>query len=186
MMQNNFKKDVLNDFWICLISREASLLGRKEVLNGRAKFGILGDGKELPQVAMARAFRKGDWRSGYYRDQTFMFARGLCTLEEFFFQLYADTENDPFSGGRQMNSHYATPMMNKNGDWLDQTKCTMFLQIFHVLPVKWREAWGSQWLLRNIENWIYQPETNFPTMVMKSVLLPLVIVRLQKACFGKR
>ena len=120
--ENNFKKDVLHDFWICLISREASLLGRKEVLNGRAKFGILGDGKELPQVAMARAFRKGDWRSGYYRDQTFMFARGLCTLEEFFFQLYADTENDPFSGGRQMNSHYATPMMNKDGDWLDQTK----------------------------------------------------------------
>ncbi len=120
--ENNFKKDVLHDFWICLISREASLLGRKEVLNGRAKFGILGDGKELPQVAMARAFRKGDWRSGYYRDQTFMFARGLCTLEEFFFQLYADTENDPFSGGRQMNSHYATPMIDKDGDWLDQTK----------------------------------------------------------------
>ena len=117
-----YKKDVLHDLWICLISREASILGRKEVLNGRAKFGILGDGKEVPQVAMARAFKQGDWRSGYYRDMTFMFARGLSTIEEFFSQLYADTENDPFSGGRQMNSHYATPMMDENGDWLDQIK----------------------------------------------------------------
>ena len=118
----SFKKDVLNDYWICLISREASLLGRKEVLNGRAKFGILGDGKEVPQVAMARAFRKGDWRSGYYRDQTFMFARGLCTVDQYFSQLYADVDNDPFSGGRQMNSHYATPMMDADGEWLDQTQ----------------------------------------------------------------
>lgn len=118
----SFKNDVLNDYWICLISRECSLLGRKEVLNGRAKFGILGDGKEVPQVAMARAFRKGDWRSGYYRDQTFMFARGLCTVEQYFSQLYADVENDPFSGGRQMNSHYATPMMDEDGEWLDQTQ----------------------------------------------------------------
>lgn len=116
---NTFKKEVLNDLWICLVSREASILGRKEVLNGRAKFGILGDGKEVPQVAMARAFKKGDWRSGYYRDQTFMFARGLLTVEQFFGQLYADTENDPFSAGRQMNSHYATPMIDENGDWLD-------------------------------------------------------------------
>lgn len=120
--QDSYKQDVLHDLWICMISREASLLGRKEVLSGRAKFGILGDGKEVPQVAMARAFRKGDWRSGYYRDQTFMFARGLCTVEEYFFQLYADTENDPFSGGRQMNSHYATPMMDQDGEWLDQTQ----------------------------------------------------------------
>jgi pyruvate/2-oxoglutarate/acetoin dehydrogenase E1 component/TPP-dependent pyruvate/acetoin dehydrogenase alpha subunit len=120
--ESSYKKDVLNDLWICLISREASLLGRKEVLNGRAKFGILGDGKEVPQVAMARAFKKGDWRSGYYRDQTFMFARGLCTVEQYFSQLYADTENDPFSAGRQMNSHYATPMMDADGEWLDQTQ----------------------------------------------------------------
>ena len=118
----NFKNDVLHDLWICFISREASILGRKEVLNGRAKFGILGDGKEVPQVAMARAFRKGDWRSGYYRDQTFMFARGFCTIEQYFAQLYADTENDPFSAGRQMNSHYATPLVDENGEWLDQTE----------------------------------------------------------------
>ncbi|MBK8350018.1 MAG: transketolase [Saprospiraceae bacterium] len=119
---SQYKKDVLNDLWICLISREASLLARKEVLNGRAKFGILGDGKEVPQVAMARAFQKGDWRSGYYRDQTFMFARGLCTVEQYFHQLYADTENDVFSGGRQMNSHFATPMMDADGEWLNQTE----------------------------------------------------------------
>ncbi|MFZ1749830.1 MAG: thiamine pyrophosphate-dependent enzyme [Saprospiraceae bacterium] len=118
---DGYKSDVLHDLWICLISREASLIGRKEVLNGRAKFGIFGDGKELPQVAMARAFKKGDWRSGYYRDQTFMFARGLSTLDEYFFQLYADTDNDPFSGGRQMNSHFATPMMDDDGEWLTQT-----------------------------------------------------------------
>jgi pyruvate/2-oxoglutarate/acetoin dehydrogenase E1 component/TPP-dependent pyruvate/acetoin dehydrogenase alpha subunit len=118
---DSYKKAVINDYWICLISREASLLARKEVLNGKAKFGILGDGKEVPQVAMARAFQLGDWRSGYYRDQTFMFARGLCTVEQYFAQLYADVENDPFSGGRQMNSHYATPTIDNNGDWLDHT-----------------------------------------------------------------
>ncbi|KXK38223.1 MAG: transketolase [Bacteroidetes bacterium OLB9] len=120
--ENSFKSEVLHDLWVCLISRETSLLGRKEVLNGRAKFGIFGDGKELPQVAMARSFKKGDWRSGYYRDQTFMFARGLCTVEAFFAQLYADTENDPFSGGRQMNNHFATPLIDKHGEWLNQTE----------------------------------------------------------------
>ncbi len=118
----SYKHTVLQDFYICLVSREASIWGRKEVLNGRAKFGILGDGKELPQVAMARAFKKGDWRTGYYRDQTFMFARGLCTVEQYFAQLYADSENDPFSKGRQMNNHFATPMMDENGHWLDQTQ----------------------------------------------------------------
>lgn len=116
-----FRQNIIEDFRTCLISREASLLGRKEVLTGKAKFGILGDGKEVPQVAMARAFQKGDWRSGYYRDQTFMFAAGLSTVEEFFSQLYADAENDPFSGGRQMNSHYATPTIDENGEWLDHT-----------------------------------------------------------------
>lgn len=110
---------ILRDFKICCISREASILARKEVLTGKAKFGIIGDGKEVPQVAMARAFRRGDWRSGYYRDQTFMFALGLSSVEDFFAQLYADTENDPFSGGRQMNSHFATPSIGKNGEWLD-------------------------------------------------------------------
>lgn len=112
--------EILNDYWICRVSRETSLMGRREVLTGKAKFGILGDGKEVPQVAMARAFKEGDWRSGYYRDQTFMFALGLSSVEDFFAQLYADTENDPFSGGRQMNAHFASPMVDKEGNWLNQ------------------------------------------------------------------
>lgn len=115
-----FIREVLSDFWICCVSREASLLGRKEVLSGKAKFGILGDGKEVPQVALARFFQKGDWRSGYYRDQTWMFATGISTVEDYFAQLYADTQNDPFSGGRQMNCHFATPLLDKNGKMLSQ------------------------------------------------------------------
>jgi TPP-dependent pyruvate/acetoin dehydrogenase alpha subunit len=111
------KEAVLKDFRICCISREASLLARKEVLTGKAKFGIIGDGKEVPQVAMAKFFQKGDFRSGYYRDQTFMFALGLSTVQQFFAQLYADAENDPFSGGRQMNNHFATPLVQPDGNW---------------------------------------------------------------------
>ena len=118
-LEGSYKSQVIQDFWTCCVSREVSILGRKEVLTGKAKFGIVGDGKEVPQVAMARAFKKGDWRSGYYRDQTFMFALGLSTVEEFFAQLYADAENDPWSGGRQMNSHFATPIIDENGEWLD-------------------------------------------------------------------
>jgi pyruvate/2-oxoglutarate/acetoin dehydrogenase E1 component/TPP-dependent pyruvate/acetoin dehydrogenase alpha subunit len=118
--RNDYIDRVKNDLWVAMVSREASLLGRKEVLTGKAKFGILGDGKEVAQVAMAHAFKEGDWRSGYYRDQTFMFAAGLSEVEDFFAQLYADTENDPFSGGRQMNSHYATPTFDRaSGEWLN-------------------------------------------------------------------
>ena len=95
----DFKQELIKDFWICQVSRECSIAGRKEVLTGKAKFGILGDGKEVPQVAMARAFQKGDFRSGYYRDQTFMMAIGQCTIKVFFAQLYADPYNDPFSKG---------------------------------------------------------------------------------------
>lgn len=112
-------EDILHDYRICCLSREASLMGRKEVLTGKAKFGIFGDGKEVPQVAMARAFERGDYRAGYYRDQTFMLALGLCTVEDLFAQLYADPQNDPFSGGRQMNAHFATPMLDAAGQWLD-------------------------------------------------------------------
>ncbi len=116
-----FRDEVLNDFRIACISRETSLLGRKEVLGGKAKFGIFGDGKEVAQVAMAKFFQPGDFRSGYYRDQTFMFAAGLTTAEEIFSQLYADPDiaNDPFSAGRQMNCHFATRNVDENGDWLD-------------------------------------------------------------------
>lgn len=118
-IEEKYKTEVLRDFWVCCVSREVSILGRKEVLGGKAKFGIVGDGKEVPQVALAKAFKKGDWRSGYYRDQTMIFALGLATVEDFFAQLYADTENDPWSGGRQMNSHFATPLVDDNGEWLD-------------------------------------------------------------------
>src|SRR5213083_489761 len=106
-----FRATVLGDYRVALESREASLLGRKEVLTGKAKFGIFGDGKEVAQVAMAKFFQPGDFRSGYYRDQTFAFASGLSTLQQFFAQLYADPlpGNDPFSAGRQMVSHFATP-----------------------------------------------------------------------------
>lgn len=117
-----YKQEVIKDFWICLISRECSILGRKEVLTGKAKFGILGDGKEVPQVAMARSFQKGDFRSGYYRDQTFMMALGLCSVKDYFAQLYADPINDPFSKGRQMNAHFSTQLLTSEGEWLDQTK----------------------------------------------------------------
>lgn len=117
------REDILRDFELCCISREASLLGRKEVLSGKAKFGILGDGKEVPQIALAKAFQKGDFRSGYYRDQTLMFALGVSTVEAFFAQIYADPDNDPFSGGRQMNNHFATPIVDKNtGEWTRHTE----------------------------------------------------------------
>ena len=117
---DNFRNEVLDDFKVACISRETSLLGRREVLTGKAKFGIFGDGKEIAQIAMAKFFKPGDFRSGYYRDQTFMFASGLATVEQFFAQLYADPDvnNDPFSAGRQMNAHFATKFVDEDGDWL--------------------------------------------------------------------
>jgi len=120
----SFRNEILKDYRLCCESREASLLGRKEVLTGKAKFGIFGDGKELPQIAAAKFFKNGDFLSGYYRDQTFAFASGQATIEEFFAQLYADTnpENDPHSGGRQMNSHFATPLVDENGEWKELTE----------------------------------------------------------------
>jgi pyruvate/2-oxoglutarate/acetoin dehydrogenase E1 component/TPP-dependent pyruvate/acetoin dehydrogenase alpha subunit len=114
-----FKEEALEDFKTVCISRQVSLMGRKEVLTGKAKFGIFGAGKEVAQVAMARAFKKGDFRSGYYRGQTFMLASGLATIEQLYAQLYAhaDPEHDPFSAGRQMNSHFATPLVDAQGEW---------------------------------------------------------------------
>ncbi len=118
---DGFRNAVMQDYRIAVVSREVSLLGRREVLTGKAKFGIFGDGKEVAQVAMAKFFQKGDFRSGYYRDQTFMFATGLATVEQYFAQLYADPdlEHDPFSAGRQMNAHFATPFVDEAGNWLD-------------------------------------------------------------------
>ncbi|MDH7462409.1 thiamine pyrophosphate-dependent enzyme [Chitinophagaceae bacterium 26-R-25] len=118
---DSFREQVLNDYKVACESREASLLGRKEVLTGKAKFGIFGDGKEVPQVALSRFFKPGDFYSGYYRDQTIAFATGGATVQEFFAQLYADPDrtNDPHSGGRQMNSHFATAFVDDNGEILD-------------------------------------------------------------------
>lgn len=116
-----FKTAVINDYKIAFESRQASLLGRKEVLTGKAKFGIFGDGKEVPQVAMAKFFMPGDFCAGYYRDQTFAFATGIATISEFFSQLYADPNpnHDPHSAGRQMNSHFCSPFINEEGGILD-------------------------------------------------------------------
>jgi len=118
------RESILEDYRTAYRSRQASLIGRKEVLTGKAKFGIFGDGKEVAQLALARAFRKGDWRSGYYRDQTFLFALGIATLEQFFAQLYAhaDVEHDPCSGGRSMNAHFASRLLNPDGSWKPQTE----------------------------------------------------------------
>ena len=114
-----YRQEALRDFRICCLSREASVIARKEVLTGKANFGIIGDGKEVAQVAMARAWRKGDFRSGYYRDQTLMLALELMTLDEFFAQLYGDPYGDPFSGGRQMNCHFATQFADEAGNFVD-------------------------------------------------------------------
>ncbi|CAA0169139.1 thiamine pyrophosphate-dependent enzyme [Tenacibaculum maritimum] len=120
---HDFRNEVLNDYKIARISRECSLLGRREVLTGKAKFGIFGDGKEVPQLAMAKAFQKGDFRSGYYRDQTFMMAIGELTAQQFFAGLYAHTsiEADPMSAGRQMGGHFATHSLDENGNWKNLT-----------------------------------------------------------------
>lgn len=120
----DFKKEVLKDYTTARISRECSLLGRKEVLTGKAKFGIFGDGKEVPQLAMAKAFKNGDFRSGYYRDQTFMMAIGALNIQQFFAGLYghADITQDPMSGGRQMGGHFATHSLDENGEWKNLTQ----------------------------------------------------------------
>jgi len=119
-----FRQRVLNDYRLGRISRETSLLGRREVLTGKAKFGIFGDGKEVAQIAMAKVFQNGDFRSGYYRDQTFMMAAGLLTVQEFFAQLYAhpSVAAEPATAGRAMNGHYATRLLNDDGSWKNQTQ----------------------------------------------------------------
>ena len=119
----DFKKEVVADYELAVISRECSLLGRREVLTGKAKFGIFGDGKEVPQLAMAKAFKNGDFRSGYYRDQTFMMAIGQLSVQEFFAGLYGhtDLEHDPMSAGRQMGGHFATHSLNADGSWKNLT-----------------------------------------------------------------
>lgn len=118
---DRFREEVLNDYRMACESREASLLGRREVLTGKAKFGIFGDGKEVPQIALAKFFQPGDFYAGYYRDQTIAFATGTATIEQFFAQLYAnpDEKEEPHSAGRQMNAHFASPFVDENGEFLD-------------------------------------------------------------------
>ena len=117
------REQIIRDYRVAFQSRQASLLGRREVLTGKAKFGIFGDGKEVPQLAMARAFRNGDFRSGYYRDQTFMFATGMSDVQQFFAQLYAhtDVQAEPSSAGRSMNGHFGTRSLNPDGSWKNLT-----------------------------------------------------------------
>lgn len=119
MTFEDFRSEIMNDYKIAVTSRECSLLGRREVLTGKAKFGIFGDGKEVPQLAWAKVFRNGDFRSGYYRDQTFMMAIGQLTIQQFFAGLYGhtDIDHDPMSGGRQMGGHFATHSLDENGHW---------------------------------------------------------------------
>lgn len=116
-------REIVKDYRAAFASRQASIVGRKEVLSGKAKFGIFGDGKEVPQLALARAFRKGDWRSGYYRDQTWMLALGILDMQNLFAQLYghADVDYEPSTGGRGMNGHFASRFLGPSGEWLDQT-----------------------------------------------------------------
>src|SRR5690606_13943658 len=119
---DDFRAIVLKDYEAAVQSRNASLLGRKEVLTGKAKFGIFGDGKEVAQIALAKVFRKGDWRSGYYRDQTLAFQTGISSIYHFFSQLYAhpSLEADISSGGRQMVAHFATKLVEEDGSWKNQ------------------------------------------------------------------
>tara|TARA_B110000037_G_C17128072_1_gene509379 strand:+ start:8182 stop:10572 length:2391 start_codon:yes stop_codon:yes gene_type:complete len=121
---SDFTQIVIDDYRTAIISREASLAGRKEVLSGKGSFGIFGDGKEIIQIALAKTFKKGDFRTGYYRDQTLMMSLGVLELEHFFAQLYANSEPgfEPASSGRQMNNHFSSDLVDENGDWLDQTE----------------------------------------------------------------
>src|SRR5215471_19353317 len=117
------KEEIIKDYRLAYQSRQASLIGRREVLSGKAKFGIFGDGKELANLAIARSFHKGDWRSGYYRDQTWMFMLGVMSIQEFFAQLYAhaDVNHESNTGGRSMNAHFSSRYINPDGTWKNQT-----------------------------------------------------------------
>src|SRR3989337_999923 len=118
------KEEIIKDYRLAYQSRQASLIGRREVLSGKAKFGIFGDGKELANIAIARAFRKGDWRSGYYRDQTWMFMLNVMSIQQMFAQLYAhaDLQAEPNTGGRGMNAHFASRFLNPDGSRENQTE----------------------------------------------------------------
>ncbi len=156
------KEEILNDYYIAHLSRNISLMGRKEVLTGKAKFGIFGDGKELAQIALAKTFKEGDWRSGYYRDQTFMMAAGLFTAEEFFAQLYGQTDIDlnPGNAGRTFNNHFSTRSLNPDGTWKDLTKqknsTPDISPTAGQMPRLLGLAWASKLFKNNKELWRFE------------------------------
>src|SRR5258706_2105321 len=154
MSFEDFKKEVLDDYRVAFYSRQASLLGRKEVLTGKAKFGIFGDGKEIAQLAMAKAFHKGDFRAGYYRDQTFMFATGTATVQQLFAQLYADTDlnHEPFSAGRQMDAHFATRSLNDDGSWKNLTEIKNSSSDLAPISTQMPRAAGLAWASKLFRN----------------------------------
>ncbi len=154
MSFEDFKKEVLDDYRVAFYSRQASLLGRKEVLTGKAKFGIFGDGKEIAQLAMAKAFHKGDFRAGYYRDQTFMFATGTATVQQLFAQLYADTDlnHEPFSAGRQMDAHFATRSLNDDGSWKNLTEIKNSSSDLAPISTQMPRAVGLAWASKLFRN----------------------------------
>ena len=165
-----FKEAVLADYKLACESREASLLGRKEVLTGKAKFGIFGDGKEVAQIALAKQFRDGDYRSGYYRDQTIMLAIKELTYQQIFAQLYSHTsiEAEPHSAGRQMNSHFTTRFINEDGTWKDMTKLKLPLPTSPLQPRKYQELLVWLWhqnYFATTKNYINT--IPYPTMAMK-------------------
>ncbi|QKG79363.1 alpha-ketoacid dehydrogenase subunit alpha/beta [Tenuifilum thalassicum] len=163
---NLSKDEILNDYYIAHLSRNISLLGRKEVLTGKAKFGIFGDGKELAQIALAKTFKNGDWRSGYYRDQTFMMAAGIFSAEEFFAQLYGQTDVNlnPGNAGRTFNNHFATRSLNPDGTWKDLTKqknsTPDISPTAGQMPRLLGLAWASKLFKQNKELWELKQFTN--------------------------
>jgi len=185
----DFKTEVLNDYKIAITSRECSLLGRREVLTGKAKFGIFGDGKEVPQLAMAKFFKNGDFRSGYYRDQTFMMAIGQLTVQQFFAGLYGNTniEQEPMSAGRQMGGHFTTHSLNEDGSWKDLTKQKNSSADISPTAGQMPRLLGLAQASRYTDKFLgLQTKLNFQSMEMKLHGEPLETQVLQKVCFLKQ
>lgn len=188
LSKSEFIDQVINDYRTAYSSRIASLIGRKEVLTGKAKFGIFGDGKEIAQVAMARFMENGDFRAGYYRDQTLMFALGLSDTQKFFAQLYAhpDKEQEPSSAGRSMNGHFSTRMLDDEGNWLKQTDRINISSDISPTASQMQEYWV--WPLhpkytKAIK--IYMPTPIFQNKEMKLLGERLAMQVRQKAIFGR-
>lgn len=155
------KEEALHDYYLCCLSREVSLSVRREVLTGKAKFGVSDDGKEVFQVAMAKAFQKGDFRADYYRGHTLLLALGLASPEDFFAQLYADADNDPFSGGRQMNNHHATPLIDGEGGWLIHKERYNLSADISTTAGQMARGLGLAMASKHYRHWLELGETGF-------------------------